>query len=135
MTWVSDRLRPAAVDHKEVTHLLEELDSTSFEARQQAFQKLEALGDLAVPQLRQALAGKPSAEVLRNAEQLLEKARGPLAAGPGLRAVRIIQALEWMATPEAISLLRRLGEGTSGVRITEEAKASLARLNAGREQR
>jgi RNA polymerase sigma factor (sigma-70 family) len=46
-----------------------------------------------------------------------------------LRAVRTIELLERIATPEAKEVLVTIAQGAAGSRITEDAKASLARLN------
>jgi hypothetical protein len=122
-------LRPAAaVEAGQVGRLIAQLDSVSFEERQKASKELEALGGQALAQLEETVRGKPVLEVRRRCEALLEKAREPLTAGEPLRAVRAVQALERIGTPEAMALLRRLAEGGAGARVTEEAKGSLARL-------
>ena len=46
----------------------------------------------------------------------------------GLRAVRAVEAVEWMATPDAVKLLERWAGGAAGSRLADEAKAALARL-------
>src|SRR5438093_8629781 len=62
--FIKERLRPvAAVDPKQTTQLLADLDSNRFAARLKAANALEALGKLAEPALRQALSNKPSLEM------------------------------------------------------------------------
>src|SRR5262249_32607532 len=72
--FLAERVRPvAAPDAKRVAKLLAELDDERFEVREQASRELEGLGVLAEPALRQALAGRPSAEARRRLTDLLEK--------------------------------------------------------------
>jgi hypothetical protein len=46
----------------------------------------------------------------------------------GLRAIRTVEAVEWMGTPDAVKLLGTWAGGVAGATHTEEAKAALARL-------
>jgi WD40 repeat protein len=129
--FLRERLRPAVSESTRLASLIESLDSSSFEEREKASKDLELLIDLAAPKLRATLQGKPSAEVRRRCEALLEKLHGPLPPGDVLRWVRAVQALEQMETRDAVLLLRELAKGTAGARITEEAKRSIARLRGG----
>jgi DNA polymerase-1 len=88
--------------------------------------ELEKLGEPAAPALRQALENKPSLEVRRRIEELLEKAKTPT--GENLRSLRAVQVLEHIGTDEARQVLKKLAEGAAGARLTQEAKASLERL-------
>jgi hypothetical protein len=45
-----------------------------------------------------------------------------------LREVRAVEALEYVGTPEALQVLRKLAAGAADARITSEAKGSLERL-------
>jgi hypothetical protein len=58
----------------------------------------------------------------------LEKLDGAVTASDFLRALRALEALEQMATPEAHALLTTLAGGAAEARLTQEAKASLERL-------
>jgi hypothetical protein len=91
------------------------------------------LGEAATGFCRRALAGKPSAEVRRRPEALLEaQEREPPAPAAGrLRMLRAVEALESAGTPGARRLLERWAKGAAGARQTAEAKAALERL-AGR---
>ena len=61
-------------------------------------------------------------------QRLLEKLQGPTLDPARLRAVRAVEVLEQIASPEAVALLRRLAEGAPHAGLTREAKAALARL-------
>jgi hypothetical protein len=119
-------LRPvAAADPKGVAKLLADLDSDEFETRDKAARELEKLGDAAEPHLREALKGKPSAEVRRTAELLLERLEGQAVRRGVLRA---LEALEYIGTPEAARVLEALARGVPGAWLTREAKATHDRL-------
>jgi RNA polymerase sigma factor (sigma-70 family) len=114
-------------DPKRLARLLADLDGERFEVREQATRELEGLGALAEAALRQALAGKPSAEAKRRLEGLLEKLDGITPAPAEVRAVRAVEALEHAGTPEARRLLTALAGGVAEARQTREAKAALRR--------
>jgi hypothetical protein len=90
---------------------------------------LESLGALAEPALRKALEVKPSPEMRRTIESLLEK----LAATPSgdhLRALRVIEVLERIGTAEARQFLQTLASGAQAAPLTGEAKAAVDRLTS-----
>jgi WD40 repeat protein len=123
---IQKRVRPAAAaDPRRVERLLVELDSETFEVRDRAARELEKLGEGARPALRKALEGKPSAEVRRRVEQLLEKR--PESADR-LAEVRAVEVLEKVGTPEAKEVLTALAGGMPEARLTQEARAALRRL-------
>jgi RNA polymerase sigma factor (sigma-70 family) len=123
------RLQPVPqVDPQRLTQLVTDLDSKEFARRDKAVQDLTSLGELAEPALQGALKKKPPLEVRRRIEQLLDKRQkeGP---SPGeLRAVRAMEVLEYLGTPEARHVLAPLAQGAPQARLTQEAKASLERL-------
>jgi RNA polymerase sigma factor (sigma-70 family) len=126
---LKERLRPAAeADAKRVDRLLADLDSDEFAVRETAAKELEGLAEGAEPALRRALAGRPSAEVRRRVEGLLEKLDGTRSPEQ-LRAVRALEALEHVGTEEARRLLRQLAKGAPEARLTREARAALGRLD------
>jgi WD40 repeat protein len=124
------RLRPVVrADRDRLARRLADLDSPHFATREEATRELEAMGELAIDALRQVLAGKPSLEVRRRAEALLRRLTdGPLT-GDRLRAVRATAVLEYIGSSPARQLLEALTDGAPGARLTEEARASLARLD------
>ncbi len=71
--YLTAHVRPAAVDAKQVSRLIADLDHPAFETRQKAHAALVAWSELAEPQLRTTLKEPPSAEVRRSVEDLLMK--------------------------------------------------------------
>jgi hypothetical protein len=90
---------------------------------------LEDLGDLAEPALRQTLANKPTLEVRRRVQAILERLRGPVTRPEVLQALRAVAVLEDIGTPAASRLLEDLAKGAPEARQTREAQASLRRLD------
>src|SRR5439155_2651592 len=74
--FLAKKVRPAGgkpVDAREMARLVAELDDDRFAVREKAARELEALGKAAVPALRTALAGEPTAEVRRRVRPMLER--------------------------------------------------------------
>src|SRR5207249_4170107 len=105
-----------------------DLDDRLFEVRARAARKLHELGESAGPALRQALAGRPSVEVRRRLEGLLDKVQKAVLPSHQLRGVRAIEVLESIGTPEARQVLERVAGGAPNVLLTQEAAAALRRL-------
>jgi hypothetical protein len=116
------------VDTKRVERLLAELDSDQFAVREQATAQLKALAEHAEPALRTALAGKPSLEVRRRLEALLERLESAGLFPETVRQIRAVEALEAIGTPAARQALGQLAAGPAGTHLSREAKASLGRL-------
>jgi RNA polymerase sigma factor (sigma-70 family) len=125
---LAKKLRPAEADEPRVDRLIAELDGADFDRRRKAARELERLGEQAEAALRKALAGTASAEMRRRVKQLLAKLEGPAVAPKTLRAVRAVEVLEHLGTPEARRLLRALAQGAPSARLTREARGSLGRL-------
>ncbi|HKB03654.1 MAG TPA: hypothetical protein VKD90_15630, partial [Gemmataceae bacterium] len=123
-----DRLRPPA-ESEAVRALIAKLDGSAFASREAAAKELSRLGDVAVTDLKRALAGSSSAEQKQRIERLLAEAdaRFPESADR-LRAVRAVGVIEWIGTPEARALLTALAAGDDGARLSCEAKAAAERL-------
>ncbi len=126
---LSKHLHPAkSADPQRLRQLLTDLDSEQFAVRQKAQEELEKLGDLAEPALRKALEDKPTLEVLKRVQAILERQRSPVTKPEVLQALRGVAVLEDIGTPEARRLLNELAQGTPEARLTREAKAALERL-------
>jgi WD40 repeat protein len=127
LSLMKEKVRPvAAPEPGRLARLVADLDDNDFTVRERATRELEGLGELAAPALEAALKKNPSAEFRRRAEPLLDGLTEPsVAQRPGIRAVEV---LERIGTREARQVLEKLAEGAPGVRLTQEAKASLERL-------
>jgi WD40 repeat protein len=125
--FLNEHVPPAAeVDAKRVRRWIADLDSDQFTVRTAAVKELEKLGDRAAPALRAALAGQPSAEVRKQADELLAGLR--LVRSPEvLQRLRAVQVLERIGSPEARRVLEALAKGAPDARETREAQASLDR--------
>jgi sugar lactone lactonase YvrE len=129
--FLAGRLRAAEGDAAKLPPLIRDLDDDDYDTREKASAALKRIGPVAEPALRQALERKPSAEVRRRIEALLEMFRQPLTDPETTRAVRVVEVLEAIATPAARQALADLSRGAAGAHLTREAEASLGRL-AGR---
>jgi RNA polymerase sigma factor (sigma-70 family) len=126
---LKEHLHPArSADAQRLRRLLADLESEQFAVREKAQRELEELGDLAEPVLRQALEGKPSLEMRRRVQAVLEHLRGPVTQPELLRSLRAVAVLEDIGTPEARGLLETLAADADEARQTREAKAALRRL-------
>jgi RNA polymerase sigma factor (sigma-70 family) len=125
------RVTPVAVvEEKRLARLIADLDSEQFAVREKAAKELEQLDEAAAHACRQALEGRPSAEVRRRLEALLEK-QSRQEWDPSrerLHALRALEVLELLATPDARQMLQSLTAGAPEARLTRDAKASLGRV-------
>ncbi len=99
--------------------MLTDLENDSFTVRDKAEKELANRGATIEPALRKALEGKPDLEKRQRIEAVLEKIT--TTSGEHLRALRALEALENINTPEARRLLKALSHGVSQAWLTEEA--------------
>jgi len=126
---LQEKLRPVArADSDRVAKLVAALDADNFAERQRAARALEGLGDAAAADLRQALDKGPSPEVRKRLDGLLDRLHR-VPSGEQLQALRGVEVLEHVGTPEARALLEALAKGAPEARLTREAGASLQRLS------
>jgi hypothetical protein len=131
VAFLEARLKPVTgPGDKEIAALIAQLGSDRFAKRQEAQTLLAKIGEPAVPALREALAKNPSLEQARRLEKLIQELASPAPAGEPLRALRALEILERIATPEARQVLSSLGQGLPGSRFTRTAKEALQRLKA-----
>ncbi|MGH7171716.1 MAG: hypothetical protein ACRELG_15680, partial [Gemmataceae bacterium] len=116
-------------DPKHIHRLLTDLDSSSFAEREQATRLLQKQLDLAERFLKEELSNRPSLEVRKRIEQLLETALGPVTDSEQLRQLRSVEVLERIGSLEARRVLELLAKGAPAARLTGEAKASLKRIS------
>jgi hypothetical protein len=123
------RLRPVpAVEEDRVRRLVGDLDDRRFGVRQRASQELEKLQDAARPALLRAMASRPTLEVSRRIELLLERLEGSSLSAELRGALRAVAVLEQAGTADARQGLEALARGVPDARLTREACAALARL-------
>jgi hypothetical protein len=131
LPFFEQQLKPTAVPTADVrnqfTQLITDLDSDEFATRQKVGAQLAKLGPAVRPIVRQALKGEVSTEVRRQLEKLLRRLEEEEEAD-WHRTVRVLEALEHMATPDARQFMQKLSSGAPEARLTQEAKAALARL-------
>ncbi len=127
-----DRLRPVAGltagQQKHVEQWLRDLDDDRFQVRQHASAELGRLGEAVRGPLTRVLAADPSLEVRRRALRLLEGLESVGLSGGQLAALRAVELLERIGTPEATAILKTLAGGLPEARLTRDARASLERL-------
>jgi WD40 repeat protein len=127
--FLQERLSPIPPANQQyVAQLITSLNSQSFAERTKATRQLVKLGDLAEPALSKVIADKPQPEIRVRAEQILNSLY-PVVSTETLRALRALEILERIGTPEALRVLKKLTEGTPHARVTREAQAALQRFN------
>jgi hypothetical protein len=125
-----ERVLPVAkVDERRIRELVLALESQKWAAREQAQTELESLGELAVPQLIQAVKAGTPAEVRSRIENILVRVDTPINSSTAFRALRSVQVLEHIGTAGALQVLESLSSGVPEARLTRKAKAALGRLN------
>jgi hypothetical protein len=117
-----------AVDDRQVARLIADLDDDKFEVREMASTELAKLGNAAAPALRTALKAPGSAESHRRLEALVAKLEKGRDTPEHRRALRAIEVLEHVGTPEARQVLTRLAKESSDADLERAARAALARL-------
>jgi RNA polymerase sigma factor (sigma-70 family) len=122
------------VDEKRVKKLLEDLDSKRFQDRQSATLALKELGLAAEAALREALKTTKSAEVRTRITQILDDLKHE-PTSEDVRRSRAVQALELAGTAEAEAVLAEWAAGSVYAPLTEDAGATLKRLDKQREFR
>jgi WD40 repeat protein len=128
VAWLAKALPPVRrADPQRTGALLRDLASTKFAERHRATAELEDLAEAAEPALREALKTPLAEESRRRVERLLEKL-DPLKSAKRLRALRAVEVLEGIGSPEARRLLEELAAGIPNAQLTREARAALERL-------
>jgi WD40 repeat protein len=117
-----------ATDPKLLHALVADLDHAAFAERERAAAELTRYGAGAERALREAVRSHTSAEVRKRAADLLDRIAAGKLTPDEVRAVRIVEAVEWMGTPDAVKLLEAWAGGAAGARLTEEAKTALSRI-------
>jgi dipeptidyl aminopeptidase/acylaminoacyl peptidase len=119
------------VNQGRIAQWLVDLDSDSFAVREKATAELRKLEDSAEPAIRRALTEKPSLEVRRRLQILLDCVATSALRPSHLQSSRSIEVLEHIGNSAAQKVLEGVAKGAPEARLTQEAKAALKRL-AGR---
>src|SRR5262249_24296547 len=107
--FLRERLRPVPkTDSARIAQLIGQLNSDQFPERKKAVEELDRLAEAAEPALRKALEGQPSEEMRRQITMLLEKLQGSVPPPTQLQALRAVEVLERIGTPEAKEVLKSL---------------------------
>jgi RNA polymerase sigma factor (sigma-70 family) len=120
-----ERLARSVPVRDPIAKLIADLDDDSFAVRERASAELEKIGAAAIPALLRALEAKPSPEVKRRIEALLVNPAPSTVAPERLAALRAVEALELIGTPEARAALEAAAKGTPGAPATEAALEAL----------
>jgi WD40 repeat protein len=129
VAFLQKRLRPADVlDQKRLAHWIADLDADVFETREAASRELTRLGERAEAALRHELTNRPSLEMRRRIEVLLEIVASHALPPESLQVLRAIEVLERIGTLDARRCLEMLAKGAMDARATHDSKAALHRL-------
>jgi WD40 repeat protein len=121
--------RASAVDDKAIGKHIAELDSETFASRTQAFRALERLGPAAEKAIRTARkTPNISLEMRRRLDDLIDKIDRSSHTPEELQAIRGIEVLERIASPDARAVLAGLAKGSEQSRLTAEAREAVGRL-------
>jgi WD40 repeat protein len=112
----------------EISRMIRDLDADRFATREKASKELADAGVRALPALQRALTKPPSPEVRLRARRLLAGVDASTLPADELIALRGVQTLEYMGTPQAKALLQKLSRGEQGDRLRDEAAQALLRL-------
>jgi hypothetical protein len=117
------------VKPKRLKKLLADLDADQYAVRETATRELEMLGERAETVLSVALKSRPSLEARKRIEELQVRIQRRELNPRRLRALRAVAVLERLGVAEARAVLQSLAKGCGEDRLTQEVKASLARLD------
>jgi hypothetical protein len=127
--YLAGKVRPAAApDLARIERLIRDLDSKNYAARKGAEAELGGVGFAARPLLEKALKGKPSLEMTRRIETLLNKLETSPLPPETVQQLRALEVLELAGGPEARRLIESLAAGAEGEPLTAEARAVIERL-------
>jgi WD40 repeat protein len=115
-------------DPKHLRQLMADLDSNSYAVREKAQKALANLEDIAGPLLRETLENKPTLEMRRRVELLVQKLSFPTPTPRQLLVLRAMEILERADSPEVRRWLEDLAGGAPGSWLTREARLALDRL-------
>lgn len=118
-------------DHKRIQRLIGDLDSDQYMVRAKADEELRKWSISALPLLSRELTKKPSLEVRRRVDSIIEDIRNSQSKTftvIRMRYVRAVEVLEHSGTAEAKEVLRRLAERAADPYLRQEAQEASRRL-------
>jgi len=116
------------IDDKKLAQMVADLDSGNLTTRELAMRDLKLLGERAEAAFRKGLADTPSVEARRRIQHLLDAMVRTQATPEELQAIRGVEVLERIGTPESLDLLIALSKGDPLARATQGAAAALKRM-------
>jgi len=120
---------PGAGWADDIRRLVAGLSADTYNQRQKSHEELRKLGPNALASLEEALRKPQSLEARVRLEGIVEALRkSGEASGEELRSLRAVSVLERAGGPAAETVLRSLAAGVDGLRVTDAAKAALARM-------
>lgn len=129
--FLAERIRPPTpVDKKQIEALIHDLDSPAFRVRSRASRELSKMGRKAEEAIRDALKKKPSLEVRNRLKNLLAPLESQTYSPEDLLAIRGIEVLERIASPDARKALEKIIQNAPATLIADQGTHALKRLNA-----
>jgi hypothetical protein len=126
LTLLSKHMHPVPPgDPERIAKLVGELQNANSGVRRKALGELRKQGEAALGALTQTSGGPRHSQA---AMFLANKLEAQCATPERARALKAVQILEQIGTPEARQLLEKLAGGAAGTRLTVAAKAALDRL-------
>ncbi len=122
-----DLRQTVRIEAGQIAALVRQLDSDNFALREKASQALADLGPAAERPLREAMEKIQSPETRQRLERILQRHEVE-----HRRLGNAVEILEMIGTPAARRLLLDLARGSSGSRLTREARAAIHRLEKRR---
>jgi RNA polymerase sigma factor (sigma-70 family) len=115
-----------AADEARVKRWIAELDSSDFATREKAEKELRSLSGQVESQLREAMKSKPPLEVRRRIDGLLRDIDARTLTAAEVREVRAVQAMMWLNSAAARTLLIKWATGDPNATLTKAAKKACA---------
>ncbi|MBY0229541.1 MAG: hypothetical protein K2W96_09700 [Gemmataceae bacterium] len=122
------RAAPPSITGAEAAKHIAALADESYDARQAATETLRRAGPGIYPVLKKSLAAIADLEHRKRVEALMALHSPQNLTPDSLRALRAVEVLERLATPEARRVLAALAKGAPGMHLTDEATAALRRM-------
>src|SRR5205085_576494 len=118
----------AEQDAERFARLVRRLDDKAFAVREAAQKELEQWDALPLKLVKTEAESNPSVEVRSRLKRVLEGRKKADPEADNLRALRCLEVLEHVGTPEAREVLNALAEKAADPLLRQEARASLGRL-------